>query len=89
MNIKNKDQLIKKLLYQSCNRGCKETDLIIGQFARQNLDNMSSDELAIFEKILQLADGDIYDWYTKKKPVPAENKSEIMVQILNFEPAQI
>jgi succinate dehydrogenase flavin-adding protein (antitoxin of CptAB toxin-antitoxin module) len=86
MNIKKRDELLKKLLYQSCNRGCKETDLIIGQFAKLNIDKMDDYELETFEKILHLNDADIYDWYTRKKEVPAENKSELMKQILNFEP---
>jgi len=86
MYIQNKEQFIKKLLYQSCNRGCKETDLIIGQFAKQNVEKMSDSDLQIFDKILQMQDVDIYDWYTKKKPLPPENSSAIMTQILNFEP---
>ncbi|CAN0606490.1 unnamed protein product, partial [Ectocarpus sp. 12 AP-2014] len=64
MNIKNREELLKKLLYQSCNRGCKETDLIIGQFAKLNLDKMNAYELKTFEEILQMNDADIYDWYT-------------------------
>ena len=87
MNIKNKEQLLKKLLYQSCNRGCKETDLIIGQFAKLNLDKMNDSDLEIFEEILQMNDADIYDWYTKKKPIPEEKSSKLMLQILDFEPS--
>lgn len=86
MNIKNREQLLKKLLYQSCNRGCKETDLIIGQFAKLNLNKMNDSELTIFEEILQMNDADIYDWYTKKKPLPEEKSSKLMLQILDFEP---
>jgi antitoxin CptB len=86
MEIKNRDQLLKKLLYQSCHRGCKETDLIIGEFAKIHLAKMSNDELIIFNQILQFSDGDIYDWYTNKKPVPKEKSSDIMTRILNFEP---
>ncbi|MDP4709231.1 MAG: succinate dehydrogenase assembly factor 2 [Rickettsiaceae bacterium] len=87
MDIENRQQLIKKLLYQSCNRGCKETDLIIGQFAKLNIKEMKDNELQIFNKILQLTDADIYDWYTRKKDVPTEHKSHLMSQILNFEPS--
>ncbi len=87
MNIKNREQLLKKLLYQSCNRGCKETDLIIGQFAKLNLDKMSNSELTLFEEILHMNDADIYDWYTKKKPLPEEKSSKLMLQILDFEPS--
>jgi antitoxin CptB len=87
MDIKNRQYFIKKLLYQSCNRGCKETDLIIGQFAKLYINRMNDDELQIFNKILQLSDADIYDWYTRKKTVPIESQSNLMTQILNFEPS--
>ena len=87
MNIKNRDQFIKKLLYQSCNRGCKETDLIIGQFAKKNIEKMTDNELKIFEHILEQNDADLYDWYVKKKPVPEENLSTVMTQILKFDPS--
>lgn len=87
MNIKNREELLKKLLYQSCNRGCKETDLIIGQFAKLNLDKMSAYELKTFEEILQMNDADIYDWYTKKTPLPEDKSSKLMLQILDFEPS--
>ena len=50
MDIKSRQQFIKKLLYQSCNRGCKETDLIIGQFAKQNIANMSDSDLQVFNQ---------------------------------------
>lgn len=86
MIIKNREQMIKKLLYQSCNRGCKETDLIIGLFARDNLEKMDDNELLIFEKILQQNDADLYDWYVGKKPIPKEISSAIMTKIMNFVP---
>lgn len=85
MNNKNRQELIKKLVYQSCNRGCKETDLIIGQFAKANIEKMSDSDLEIFKAILSFPDADIYDWYTKKKEVPIEKSSQIMTQILKFE----
>lgn len=88
MDKKKRARFIKKLLYQSCYRGCKETDLIIGKFAKENVAKMSGDDLEIFSRILSLADGDIYDWYTGKKPVPDQNKSNILTQILNFDPSK-
>ena len=86
MNIENKEQLLKKLLYQSCNRGCKETDLIIGEFAKLHLKKMTDLELKTFEEILHMNDADIYDWYTEKKPLPEDVSSPLMLQILDFEP---
>lgn len=86
MDNKKRTQIIKKLLYQSCNRGCKETDLIIGAFAKDNLISMTDQELDIFSSILQLSDADIYDWYTHKKPVPKENNHPVLTRLLNFIP---
>ena len=86
MSISDRGSVIKKLLYQSSNRGCKETDVILGNFAKLHLAEMTDQELKTFEKILYLPDADIYDWYMKKKPVPVENCSKIMTQILNFKP---
>ena len=83
------DIIIKKLLYQSCNRGCKETDLIIGEFAKENLSTMSNDELESFSKILDLSDADIYDWYTKKKQLPPEHFSSTMKRLMNYIPCII
>lgn len=87
MNIRNREELLKKLLYQSCNRGCKETDLIIGQFAKSNLNKMDTHELKNFEEILQINDADIYDWYTRKTPLPKDKASKLMLKILDFEPS--
>lgn len=88
MNNEKREQILKKLLYQSCNRGCKETDLIMGEFAKENLDSMSDAELELFSIILQLSDADIYDWYTKKRPVPKENINPVLINLLNFVPTR-
>lgn len=78
--------LRKKILYQSQNRGCKETDLILGKFAEKYLEQMDSMELEIFQKILELSDADIYDWYNKKSPIPQEYNTHLMQKLLNFVP---
>lgn len=84
MNNKERKLLIKKLLYQSCNRGCKETNLLIGLFARNNIHNMNDEDLLSFLDILHVSDADIYDWYTKKKPLPKDKESDLMLRFLNF-----
>ncbi len=86
MNIENRRKFLKKLLYKSCNRGCRETDLIVGCFARDNLEKMTNEELIIFEEILNIPDADIYDYYTEKKLVPKENMSPIMQKLLKYTP---
>ena len=55
----------KRLLYLSTHRGCKEIDIILGNFAEKNLDRLTDDELIIYEKLLSEPDGLIYDSLTK------------------------
>lgn len=86
MAIQKREPTIKKLLYQSCNRGCKETDLIIGEFAKENLGKMTDEEINLFSEILKLSDADIYDWYTKKKTLPKDKTNSVIIQLLNFIP---
>lgn len=84
----NKDQrkiFEKKLLYKSCYRGSKETDLIIGEFAKQNIEQMSNQDLKDFNELLDLSDGDIYDWYMGKKPIPNQLKSNILLKLMKFD----
>jgi antitoxin CptB len=86
MTFHKREQTIKKLLYQSCHRGCKETDLIIGEFAKKNLHKMTEEEIHAFAELLQVPDTDIYDWYTKKKPLPKEKFNPVVDKLLNFIP---
>lgn len=68
----SKQLLTKKLLYRSLHRGCKETDFLIGNFAKNNLQNMDMTQLHLFEKFLEEDDMLIYDWVLDKKEYPQE-----------------
>lgn len=85
MNKQKRQNFEKKLLYKSCYRGSKETDLIIGRFAKENITKMNDKELQDFEDILELPDGDIYDWYTAKKPIPNDLKSDMLLKLMKFD----
>ena len=62
----NRKLLIKKLIYQSCKRGCKETDAILGNFSSSELYKMNDDELREYEIFLENLDADIWDWVNCK-----------------------
>ncbi len=79
---------IKKLLYQSWYRGCKETDKIVGLFAKKYIHELSDIELDELEAILNENDNDIFDWLSNKREMPEEIKSNsIMKRLRNFIPA--
>lgn len=59
---------LKRLRYRSWHRGWKETDLILGRFADENLGKMDSVTVDIYEQLLDENDADIWDWLVGKLP---------------------
>lgn len=74
----------KRLQLRAWRRGFKEADLILGRFADARLAGMSADEVAQFEALLDEADGDIYDWYLGRQPLPAEFDTPLFAAIKAF-----
>lgn len=51
-------------------RGCKETDIILGEFAVANVPNMTEEELREYEKIVNADDHDLYNYVTGRGLAP-------------------
>ncbi|MCB2081973.1 MAG: succinate dehydrogenase assembly factor 2 [Rickettsiales bacterium] len=82
------DTRIKRLKYQSWYRGCKETDRILGRFARAHLDHFTPEELDLFEAILKEDDRDLFRWISGEAPMPEEySDNPVMRRILAFDVA--
>jgi antitoxin CptB len=75
------DLLRKQILYRSTHRGCKETDFLIGEFAKNNLNEIS--DLELFSRFLEEDDLEIYDWILAKNLEPKHYKS-IVERIREF-----
>lgn len=75
--MENRDTRIKRLLYQSDHRGCKETDFLLGNFAKKYLLNFSDNEIDLYEKFIMENDWDIYAWLTGNLPLPDEHKNNV------------
>ncbi len=73
--------LRKQILYRSTHRGCKETDFLIGEFAKVNLNNIV--DLELFSRFLEEDDLEIYDWILAKYQEPDHYKS-IVGEIRKF-----
>lgn len=73
--------LRKQILYRSTHRGCKETDFLIGGFAKDNLNEIS--DLELFSRFLEEDDLEIYDWILAKYQEP-EHYKLIVEQIRKF-----
>jgi antitoxin CptB len=63
---------LKRLLYQSCHRGTKENDLILGRFAETHLPTFSEEQLQQYESLLECSDVDLWAWIVGEKPIPKQ-----------------
>lgn len=81
--ISTDESAIKRLRYRSSHRGCKETDLILGRFAEESLANLSAEELALYEQLLDEDDAHIWDWLVGNSPAPEKYRA-LLEQCLVF-----
>ena len=58
---------LRRIRYRSWHRGCKETDVIMGNFADNALETLDTQsELPLYEALLDEQDVDIWNWITGK-----------------------
>lgn len=76
-----REVFIKKLIYQSNNRGCKETDMILGNFSKMHLAQMSDEELKDYAHLLDQTDADIWDWFNRSTIPKEASLQKIMKRI--------
>ncbi len=74
----------KRLRYRAWHRGTKESDFILGSFADAKLPAMPDAQLEAFEELLDVPDLDIYDWVTRRAPVPDEKDTALVRELLAF-----
>ena len=74
----------KRLLYRSLHRGCKEMDIILGNFALHHIYTLSPEDIDNYEKIISVSDHDLYKYITGEEPVPLHLDSDMIMNIINF-----
>ena len=84
-----RDQRIKRILYRTWYRGCKETDNILGSFARAFAPQMTDADMDQLEAILEEQDADLFHWLTGQKPLPERYKGNaVMEKLMRFDVAE-
>ncbi len=74
----------KRLLFRSTRRGMRESDFILGGFARRHVDGMSAEQLDRFEALLERNDPELMAWITGMTQVPAEWDNDVMHLLRDF-----
>jgi antitoxin CptB len=82
--LSDRERRIKKLLYQSCHRGMREADFLIGGFAARHLAGLPDSEIDAFERLLDEPDPDVVDWILDRTPTPASHDGPLLKLIRKF-----
>jgi antitoxin CptB len=74
----------RKLLFRCWHRGMREMDLIMGRFADSALAELSDDELADLERLIELPDRDLLAWVTGEVSVPKDVDTVVFRRMCDF-----
>ena len=80
----NIDELKKKIVYRSNYRGTKEMDKLLGTFTKQNIDDLNYEELFDLEKLLNIDDTNLYNYYTGAKTDFKIENNKVNLLFKNF-----
>ena len=84
----NIDELKKKIIYRSNYRGTKEMDQLLGRFIQKIINQMNYDELLDLEKLLNIDDTNLYNFYNGFKTDFEFEKNNINFLYKNFDYTQ-
>ena len=65
-----------------CRRGLRELDLLFRNYSEKNLESLSTDELAMFNSILDLEDQPLYDFIFKNESLNNPQQEDFILRNL-------
>ena len=80
----NIEKLKKKIIYRSNYRGTKEMDKLLGSFTKKYINKLSNDDLVDLEKLLELDDNNLYNFYNSLNTNIKFKKNKINSLFKNF-----
>jgi len=81
---KNLNQQRKRILFRAHRRGTKESDMVIGGFAKAYVEDLTAAQLDRFEALLERNDPDVLGWVIGIATPPEEFDTDVLVMIKNF-----
>src|SRR5499426_4718450 len=74
----------RKLLFRSWHRGMREMDLIMGRFADATIQQLTQEELAEFEQLMEVPDRELLAWITGEADVPPDYDTALFRRLREF-----
>jgi len=78
------DDRRKRLLFRCWHRGTREMDMILGGFADATIADLSEDDVADLERLIELQDVDLYAAFSGAAPIDPAYANGIFVRIKRF-----
>ena len=75
---------LRRLRYRSDYTGTRETDLLLGAFARQHLAELDGRQLDAYEALLEIEDPRLYKWISGMESPPERYATDVLEMIRNF-----
>lgn len=75
---------LRRVIYRASYRGFREADLILGAFAKRYASSLSTEDLDLFEALLDLPDHDLYNWIIGREPIPAVYATPLMARLCAY-----
>jgi antitoxin CptB len=79
------DERRRRILFRAWRRGVREMDLIMGRFADAHLPTMNEDELAEFERLLDVPDTQVLAWIVGGEAPPREFMTPLFARLRGLE----
>ena len=78
------EDLKKRLLYRSSYRGTKEMDILLSSFVKFYLEKFTDEELEDLDKLLNLEDEVIYNFYQNNISNDSLKKNKVSIHLKKF-----
>jgi antitoxin CptB len=73
----------RRILYRSWHRGTREMDLLMGRFADALIDQLSEEDVADFERLIEVEDPELFAWIGGVTP-PREHDTPVFKRFKTF-----
>ena len=60
-------------------------DLVLGRFADDNIDQLSEEELTVYETLMEVPDRDLLRWVTGEAQVPDNYDTDVFRRVKSFQ----
>ncbi len=75
----------RRLYYRCHHTGMRETDLILGPFARRHIVDLGEQEIDDLEALLdEVPEAEIFAWVAGLRVVPEARRTALVARLLNF-----